>query len=307
MARPRTRSSRRSAPTTGQVRLLEPRRGEGLLLQVAAAVSRTSSSTRSRRTRTSRTGCGSSATSRSTTSSRARCRRGAACRRCTRSTSTTSTTTSSRPRIRPSRGRTCPRTSRTPGTSSASPRRRRSTSPASVRSTSARSSTTSCRRASPRRACIFLDTDTALREHEDLFKQYFGTIIPQNDNKFAALNSRRLVGRLVHLRAEGREDRAAAPGLLPHQRGEHGPVRAHADHRRRGRVRALRRGLHRADLLDRLAAFGRRRDRRQEGRPLPLHDDPELVEQRLQPRHQARRRRARTRRWSGSTATSARS
>ncbi|MGZ8711457.1 MAG: Fe-S cluster assembly protein SufB [Thermoanaerobaculia bacterium] len=36
---------------------------------------------------------------------------------------------------------------------------------------------------------IFLDTDTALREHEDLFKQYFGTIVPQNDNKFAALNS----------------------------------------------------------------------------------------------------------------------
>ena len=39
---------------------------------------------------------------------------------------------------------------------------------------------------------------------------------------------RRLVGRLLHLRAAGREDRAAAPGLLPHQRGEHGPVRAHA-------------------------------------------------------------------------------
>ncbi len=36
---------------------------------------------------------------------------------------------------------------------------------------------------------LFLDTDTALREHEDVFKQYFGTIIPQNDNKFAALNS----------------------------------------------------------------------------------------------------------------------
>src|SRR5215471_2371900 len=36
---------------------------------------------------------------------------------------------------------------------------------------------------------IFLDTDTALRDHEELFKQYFGTIIPQNDNKFAALNS----------------------------------------------------------------------------------------------------------------------
>jgi Fe-S cluster assembly protein SufB len=36
---------------------------------------------------------------------------------------------------------------------------------------------------------IFLDMDTALREHEDLVRQYFGTIIPYNDNKFAALNS----------------------------------------------------------------------------------------------------------------------
>src|SRR6201982_3726789 len=36
---------------------------------------------------------------------------------------------------------------------------------------------------------IFLDMDSGLREHEDLVKQYFGTIIPQNDNKFAALNS----------------------------------------------------------------------------------------------------------------------
>ena len=36
---------------------------------------------------------------------------------------------------------------------------------------------------------IFLDMDTALREHEDIVKQYMGTIIPQNDNKFAALNS----------------------------------------------------------------------------------------------------------------------
>ncbi len=36
---------------------------------------------------------------------------------------------------------------------------------------------------------LFLDMDSALREHEDLVKQYFGTIIPQNDNKFAALNS----------------------------------------------------------------------------------------------------------------------
>jgi Fe-S cluster assembly protein SufB len=36
---------------------------------------------------------------------------------------------------------------------------------------------------------IFLDTDSAVREHPDLVREYFGKIIPPSDNKFAALNS----------------------------------------------------------------------------------------------------------------------
>src|SRR6202167_1495755 len=36
---------------------------------------------------------------------------------------------------------------------------------------------------------IFEDTDTALKEHPDLFQEYFATIIPVGDNKFAALNT----------------------------------------------------------------------------------------------------------------------
>jgi Fe-S cluster assembly protein SufB len=36
---------------------------------------------------------------------------------------------------------------------------------------------------------IFLDTDTALKTHPDLFKEYFATVIPVGDNKFAALNT----------------------------------------------------------------------------------------------------------------------
>jgi Fe-S cluster assembly protein SufB len=36
---------------------------------------------------------------------------------------------------------------------------------------------------------LFLDMDSGLREHEDVVRRYFGTIIPYNDNKFAALNS----------------------------------------------------------------------------------------------------------------------
>ncbi|OJI03315.1 Fe-S cluster assembly protein SufB [Corynebacterium diphtheriae] len=36
---------------------------------------------------------------------------------------------------------------------------------------------------------IFLDTDTALKEHPELFQEYFGTVVPAGDNKFSALNS----------------------------------------------------------------------------------------------------------------------
>jgi Fe-S cluster assembly protein SufB len=36
---------------------------------------------------------------------------------------------------------------------------------------------------------IFTDTDTAVREHSDLVREYFAKVIPADDNKFAALNS----------------------------------------------------------------------------------------------------------------------
>ncbi|WP_163536554.1 Fe-S cluster assembly protein SufB [Gracilibacillus sp. YIM 98692] len=36
---------------------------------------------------------------------------------------------------------------------------------------------------------VFKDTDTALKEDEEIFKKYFGKVIPSSDNKFAALNS----------------------------------------------------------------------------------------------------------------------
>jgi Fe-S cluster assembly protein SufB len=40
-----------------------------------------------------------------------------------------------------------------------------------------------------KKGVIFTDTDTAVREHGDLVREYIGTIIPPEDNKFAALNS----------------------------------------------------------------------------------------------------------------------
>ncbi len=36
---------------------------------------------------------------------------------------------------------------------------------------------------------VFMGTDQALKEYPEIFKQYFGTIVPPEDNKFAALNS----------------------------------------------------------------------------------------------------------------------
>ncbi len=36
---------------------------------------------------------------------------------------------------------------------------------------------------------VFLDTDSALKQYPDLFREYFGTVVPPQDNKFAALNS----------------------------------------------------------------------------------------------------------------------
>ncbi|HZB78418.1 MAG TPA: Fe-S cluster assembly protein SufB, partial [Actinomycetota bacterium] len=40
-----------------------------------------------------------------------------------------------------------------------------------------------------RRGILFMDMDSALRNHPDIVKKYFGTIIPPADNKFSALNS----------------------------------------------------------------------------------------------------------------------
>ncbi len=40
-----------------------------------------------------------------------------------------------------------------------------------------------------KKGVIFVDTDTGLREHPDLFKRYFGTLVPPEDNKLAALNT----------------------------------------------------------------------------------------------------------------------
>ena len=97
-------------------------------------------------------------------------------------------------------------------------------------------------------------------------------------------------------RAEGRSLPDGAVDLFPHQREEHRPVRAHADHRRGGRLRLLSRRLHRAAARREPAACRRRRTGRARRCRDQIFDRPELVSGRqgrqgrhLQFRHQARR------------------
>lgn len=78
---------------------------------------------------------------------------------------------------------------------------------------------------------IFLDTDSGLREHEDIFREYFGSVIPVGDNKFAALNTAVWSEEVVYLRPARCQRRNSTPGVLPHQYRKHGAVRAHAHHR----------------------------------------------------------------------------
>ena len=219
-------------------------------------------------------------------------RRGA--RRCwPRSTTTTSTTSCARPRSRRARGTTCRTTSSARSTSSASPRPSASSSPASAPSTSPRSSTTRCARTSSSQGVVFMDMDSGLREHEDLVREYFASVIPSNDNKLAALNSAVWSGgSFVYV----------PPGVHVEM-----PLQAYF------RINTENMGQFERTLIIAdegsyvhyvegctapvwtlgLAALRRRRADRQAGRADPLHDRAELVAERLQPRHQARDRRAR--------------
>ena len=260
----------------------------GYAYKAPKGLSAARSSNRSPSTRKSRSGCGTSGSRRSSTSNSARPRNGAATS--ARSTSTTSTT-SCAPRSRTARDW--------------------SEVPEDIKNTFDRLGIPEAERKFlsgvgaqyesevvyhqvneklEAQGVIFTDMDTALREHEDLAARVLGDDDPAQRQQTGGAQLRRLVGRLVRLRPRRGQGRDAAAGLLPDQHREHGPVRADADHRRGGRRRPLHRGLHGAGLLERLAALRGGRDRRQTERAGPLHDRPELVAERLQPRHQARRR-----------------
>jgi len=137
---------------------------------------------------------------------------------------------------------------------------------------------------------IFVNSTEGLREHPEIFRKFFGKVIPTGDNKFSALNSAVFSGgSFIYV----------PPGVKVAQ-----PLQAYF------RINAENFGQFERTLI--IADEGaevmymegctapkvqhldapqrRRRTRRAQGRQDSIHHRPELGQQRLQPRHQARRR-----------------
>ena len=260
----------------------------GLLLQVRAAGSRPRSSRRSRSTRTSRTGCGSSASSRWSTSWRARCPSGAAI--CPRSTSTTSTTTSSPTEKQANTWEDLPPDIKDTWDKLGIPEAEKKFLAGVGAQYESEVVYHKLQENLEAQGVIFLDMDSGLREHEELVKQYFGTIIPQNDNKFAALNSAVWSGGSFIYVPPGVKIEMPLQAYFRINAENMGQFErtliivdegAYVHY-----VEGCTAPIYSTDSLHSAVVeiIVKRR------RPLPLHDDPELVEQRLQPGHQARRR-----------------
>ena len=140
---------------------------------------------------------------------------------------------------------------------------------------------------------VFMDMDSGLREHEDLVREYFATIIPPNDNKLAALNSAVWSGGSFVYVPPGVHVEMPLQAYFRINTENMGQFERTLIIADEGSYVHYVEGCTAPGVDDRLAALRRRRADRQAGRADPLHDRAELVAERLQPRHQARDRRDR--------------
>ncbi len=139
---------------------------------------------------------------------------------------------------------------------------------------------------------VYSGIEEALREPkwEALIREKFMTLIPPTDHKFAALHGAVWSGgSFVYVPAGVKLDFPPAE-LLPPERQGRGPVRAHAHHRGGRRRPALHRGLLGAEVQRGQPARGRRGALRGQARAPAVLDHRKLVEEHVQPEHQARPR-----------------
>ncbi len=138
-----------------------------------------------------------------------------------------------------------------------------------------------------RQGVVFTDTDSAVRDHSDLLREYFGTIIPPTDNKFAALNSAVWSGGSFIYVPKGVKVefplqayfRINAANMGQFERTLIIVDEGAQVHYVEGCTAPMysTESLHSA-VVEVIA---------KRGSPRPLHDHPELGQQHLQPRHEA--------------------
>ena len=136
---------------------------------------------------------------------------------------------------------------------------------------------------------IFTDPETAVREHPDLVKQYFGTVIPYLDNKFAALNSAVWSGGSFVYVPKGVKVDVPLQAYFRINAKSFGQFERTLIIADEGSFVHYIEGCTAPDLRHRVPAQRRGGDHRAAGRAGALHHHPELVQRRVQPRHQARR------------------
>ena len=138
-----------------------------------------------------------------------------------------------------------------------------------------------------RQGVIFCDMDTALREYPELVKPYFGTIIPKNDNKFAALNSSVWSGGSFIYVPPGVEVEMPLQAYFrinAENMGQFERTLIIADEGAKVHyIEGCSAPVYTTDSLHSAVVEIVVKPQR----PGHLHDHPELVEQRLQPGHQA--------------------
>ena len=152
------------------------------------------------------------------------------------------------------------------------------------------------RRSLARRASSSARSREAVQEHPELVRKYLGSVVPYTDNFYAALNSAVFTDGSFCYIPKGVRCPMELSTYFRINAAKNRPVRAHADHRGRGRLRELSRRLHGADARREPASRRRRRTRRAGQCRDQVLDRAELVSGRqerqgrhLQLRHQARR------------------
>ena len=134
---------------------------------------------------------------------------------------------------------------------------------------------------------IFDSIEDGLKNHPEFFRKYFASVIPPADNKFAALNSAVWSGgSFVYVPPGVHLDTPLQAYFRVNQErmGQFERTLIIIDE---GAQAHYIEGCTGAYLFHRVVPLGGDRDRSRQERPLPLHDDPELVEQHVQPRHPA--------------------